>query len=388
MRVMRWTLLLLCMAEVATAQQVDTTLGLRKGRAVELMGTTGTVEVRTWSRPEVRIQVRGAGASRVRVRESASRVFVEELFAFQRPDSVIWRWHDSAGMLVATVGVRTPAIQVMPGRGPMVERGTVRADTGRLPLVERGTVRADTGRLPLVERGTVRADTGRLPLVERGTVRADTGRLPVVQGNQFRSATGGWSPPAVPVPASVDYVITVPERSHVIVRGSTVDITLSGALDSLELSNVRGSIRAMNVSGHVTLTSLEGRVLVEGSAGDLFARTLSGSVVVRDAVGSVEAQGVAGSIELMDVRAARIKASTYDGGIRLQGALPPNGSIQLSTFRGPIGFPASGPCAQVLPGMTLQEIRPSSGERFDLLLITTAPPGATSGPATCALRRE
>jgi DUF4097 and DUF4098 domain-containing protein YvlB len=174
----------------------------------------------------------------------------------------------------------------------------------------------------------------------------------------------------------------------VIVRGSTVDIALAGALDTLELSNVRGSIRATAVTGHVTLTSLEGRVLVEGSSGDLFARTLSGSVVIRDAVGSVEAQGVAGSIELMDVRAARIKASTYDGGIRIDGALPLNGTIELATIRGPIAFPSTGACTSVLPEGKIQQIRPAGNRMYSILLVTTTPAGVRTGPASCTLRRE
>ncbi len=377
MRAIGGTMVLLSVATALGAQQVDTTVSLRRGRAVEMLGTSGSVELRTWSRPEVRVQVRGAGASRVQFRESASRVFIEERAV--RADSVIWRFVDSTGALRATVGVRAPAVQVMPGRGPIVERGTVgppRGDSTRAVRVDSSAsgVSAFRGAIsgPVVERGRVVQDSSDLPPIRQGQRGADW---------TFR--------PQTPVPASVDYVITVPERAHVIIRGNNVDIAVAGQLDTLEVSNVRGSIRASKISGHTTLTSLDGRVLVEGSDGDLFARTLSGSVVVRDALGSVEAQGIAGSIELEDVRAPRIKASTYDGGIRLQGALPLNGSIQLSTFRGPLGFPASGACASPLdPAVTLQTIRPSSRERFDIQLTTTTPAGVNSGPATCTLRRE
>jgi len=353
---MRWTLLLLCVAAPLAAQQVDTTLGLRRGRAVELSGTTGTVEVRTWSRPEVRVQVRGAGVSRVRVWESASRVFVQE--SNPRPDSVIWRFTDSTGALTATIGVRPPAIVVPPGRGPIAERGTVRVDTARRPVVERGTVQTDSAPTRLGTRGSNF-------ITERGSVAARE-----------------------TAPASVDYVITVPERAHLIIRGNTVDVSISGALDTLELSNVKGNIRATTVAGHLTISSLEGRVLVEGSSGDLFARTLSGGVVIRDAAGSVEAQGVAGSIELMDVRATRIKASTYDGGIRFDGALPLNGTIEISTMRGPIAFPSTGACTSVLPEGKLQQIRPAGNRMYSILLVTATPTGVRTGPATCTMRRE
>jgi len=257
------------------------------------------------------------------------------------------------------VGVRLPALVVPSGRGPIVERGTVRVDSARAPVVERGTVQSDSAPTRIGTRGS--NFIGEL----RGTVAA-------------REAA----------PASVDYVITVPERAHLIIRGNTVDVSISGALDTLELSNVKGSIRATNVSGHLTITSLEGRVLVEGSSGDLFARTLSGGVVIRDADGRVEAQGVAGGIELFDVRAAHIKASTYDGGIRFDGALPLNGTIEISTMRGLIAFPSAGACTAVLPGMKPQQIQPASSRRYDIVLVTTTSAGVRTGPATCTLRRE
>jgi DUF4097 and DUF4098 domain-containing protein YvlB len=167
-----------------------------------------------------------------------------------------------------------------------------------------------------------------------------------------------------------------------------VDISVQGTIDTLELSNTRGTIKVNDVTGHLTLTSLEGRVLVERADGDVFARTLSGSVVLRGVTGRLETQGVAGNVELSDVTARDVTARTYEGGIRVQGALPLNGTIRLSTFTGAISIPTSGPCAQVLPGVTVPQRGIVRGERFDLLLTTTTPAGVARGPVTCTLRRE
>ncbi len=316
---MRVLLLMVAVASAGPAQQIDTTFRVPAVRTIEMNGVSGSVEIRAWARAEIRVQVRGAGASRVQVQATASRVLVQERVVL-------------ASEVVSRVPLPSPPVNT-----------------------------------------------------DTGAVR-DTTTLNVRRGQGF------WVTMAIrpPPPATVDYVITIPERGVAIVRGNTVDIAVAGTLDTLVLSNVQGTIRAANVRGHVTLSSLEGRVLAEGVRGDLYVRTLSGSITVRDTEGSVEAQGVSGAIDLTDVRAQRVSASTYEGGINLQGALHPNGVITLSTRSGPIGLPTEGPCSELLPGAKLVTITPAGHEQFNLRLTTStdSSAGVIAGPLTCTLRRH
>jgi hypothetical protein len=326
---MRGLLMALLLASVGEAQQIDTIFSAPGRRIVDMSGVTGSVEIKTWSRPEVRVQVRGAGVSRVKLDLTASMVVVNEMHFKPVPKGFVW--------------LSTPT----PGSTRIVKLDTLNRDSLDLPPTRQG-----------------------------------------VRGANFRSLIGGsvGSTPPRP-PASVDYTITVPSHGGVVVRGSDVEIIVSGTIDTLSLSNVNGAIRASNVSGKLNLSSLNGRILVEGASGDLLARTLGGSIAVRGADATVEAHAGSGTIELVDVRGSMVSATTVDGGISLSGALPANGSVTLSTMRGPLGLPQTGPCSKVFPEGEKLEIRPSESRLYRLVLTTTAP-GNSREAVNCALRRD
>jgi hypothetical protein len=362
---MRGLLMLIVLAAAAEAQQVDTVFPAPERRIVHMSGITGSVEIKTWSRPEVRVQVRGAGVSRVRLDLTASMVVVTEV-AMYRAVPVVER-----GVVVpAPIGSK-----VVPA--PPVGTAVPRPDTTKLPKY--------SPPVPTVERGrVVDADTNR-------RVARPTAQL-VIPDTVFRVGRQGL--PFTHVvrmeprpPASVDYTITVPAHGGVVVRGSDVEIIVSGTIDTLSLSNVNGSIRASNVSGKLNLSSLNGRILVEGASGDLLARTLGGSIAVRGADATVEAHAGSGTIELLDVRGSMVSATTVDGGISLAGALPANGSVTLSTMRGPLGLPQTGPCSKVFPEGEKLEFRPTGSRLYRLVLTTTAP-GNSREAMNCALRRD
>jgi DUF4097 and DUF4098 domain-containing protein YvlB len=175
------------------------------------------------------------------------------------------------------------------------------------------------------------------------------------------------------------------------VRASTSDIVVNGAVDTLDLSTVKGSIRATSLRGSTTLNSLEGRILAEDIRGDLRASTLGGQIVVREAEGSVNAQAVAGTIDLFNVRASKITASTYEGGISLKGGVDPRAAIALSTRSGPIALPASSPCENAPVGTT-QVTRQDQANNGRFMLVVTKRDSTSStsfaGPLTCTLRRD
>lgn len=347
---MRVLVLLLTATAVGGAQQVDTVLPSPTRRVVDVSSFSGTFLIKTWERPAIRVEARGSGAAGVRVDMTASLVVVRQSLGTAR-----------------AIGI--PRVDtVFDAQGRVGELHTL------ISAPQRVCTTVPLAPAPTSGVNSTRTDSARV-------ARDTTGDLPTRVASRYSCTM----PPSVP--SSVSYTITVPRYAGVVVRGGSGDIIVDGAIDSLELSNVNGSIRATNVSGKVSLSSLEGRVEVDGMRGDLLARTLSGVVVVRNAEGSVEAQGVAGSIDLFDVRAKTVIASTYDGGISIDGALPANGTITLSTLRGPLGMPRSGPCANVFAGARNVQVSPKSGELYRLVLTTTTPANG-SGPTTCTLRRD
>jgi hypothetical protein len=329
---MRLLLVMGWCAGSAHAQQIDTVFPTRGQRVLDLNGATGTVRIQTWARPEIRVQANGVGSSRVKFGSTASgdiavREGMQMWPVMHRVDTVVYRSNDMAI---------------------------------RYTLAE------------------VRLDTA-------PAFPDSTGQRNIRLGLRYYA-----TPSQRVLTTPVDYIITVPRHVRVIVRASTSDIVVDGAVDTLDLSTIKGSIRATNLRGSTTLNSLEGRILAEDVRGDLMATTLGGQIVVREAEGTVTAQAVAGTIDLFNVRAATITASTHEGGISLLGALSREGRIELSTKGGPISTPLMG-CELFPAADRTVIITPANAVPATVRMSArdTSAAGMVSGPLrNCTLRRD
>ncbi len=136
----------------------------------------------------------------------------------------------------------------------------------------------------------------------------------------------------------VDYTVTVPAGTSVIVTA------VSG---TVRVSNVGGDVRAETVSGHVqvsgssrprALKSVSGNVEIDGGQGDtLTASTVSGSVTAKGTrVRELDLDVVSGDIRLTDVESDRVRAQALSGNIEFSGRLAPNGRYDLRSHSGRI----------------------------------------------------
>ena len=138
---------------------------------------------------------------------------------------------------------------------------------------------------------------------------------------------------------SVDYTVTAPAGTTVVVRSMSGDITVTG---------IKGEVRADTMSGNVTLTAtpavslaktMSGDVTVTGvsTQGELRAASLSGDVVIRSArARAVDADSTSGNVTLSDVTSDRITGKTISGEVSFTGPLAKGGRYQFQSQSGDV----------------------------------------------------
>jgi len=138
---------------------------------------------------------------------------------------------------------------------------------------------------------------------------------------------------------SVDYTVTAPAGTTVMVRSMSGDITVTG---------IKGEVRADTMSGNVTLTAtpavslaktMSGDVTVTGvsTQGELRAASLSGDVVIRSArARAVDADSTSGNVTLSDVTSDRITGKTISGEVSFTGPLAKGGRYQFQSQVGDV----------------------------------------------------
>lgn len=146
--------------------------------------------------------------------------------------------------------------------------------------------------------------------------------------------------PRGPSRVTVDYTITLPENTNVILRSTS------------------GNLHVQNMSGD-----------------ELTANTLSGTITLRDLVSRMlDLHTVSGDMLLHDIATRRAFIQSTLGNLEYTGRLLPTGRYSLQTHRGNIRFVPSGD-----PGFDLEAMTFSGELRSDFVLKVPAPPAERTG---------
>ena len=164
---------------------------------------------------------------------------------------------------------------------------------------------------------------------------------------------------------AVDYVVTVPTGSNVIVRNGAGNVRVQNVSGEVRAENTNGAMTAAAVKNIRSLKSLRGNIEVSDSEADEFnVSTLSGNIVIRKLKGRlIDLQTITGNVQLLDVATQRAVLQSMAGDLEYAGLLAPSGRYQFQTHEGNIRVIPSG-----TPGFDLDAMTFSGALRSDFVL--------------------
>jgi DUF4097 and DUF4098 domain-containing protein YvlB len=183
---------------------------------------------------------------------------------------------------------------------------------------------------------------------------------------------------------------TVPARARTAFNQVRIDVAERGGNVEVRTIQPRGPSR-VTVEYRITvpedtnliLRSTSGNLYVQNMAGDeVTANTISGRITVRDLTSRMlDLHSVMGDLLLHDIEARRASLQSTSGNLEYTGRLVPAGRYQLQTHRGNIRFVPSGE-----PGFDLEAMTVSGDLRTDFLLKMLEPPAGREGRPLKMLR--
>lgn len=126
---------------------------------------------------------------------------------------------------------------------------------------------------------------------------------------------------------SIDYDITVPEKTRLTSRTGSGDQKLSGLQQALTaktgsgnvtLENIGADARITSGSGDLTINSIKGVLSAEAGSGNIRAQGIAGAITARTGSGEIELEQVAGGDINVDAGSGDVKLRHVKGGVRAE----------------------------------------------------------------------
>jgi DUF4097 and DUF4098 domain-containing protein YvlB len=136
----------------------------------------------------------------------------------------------------------------------------------------------------------------------------------------------------------VDFTVTLPDSSNVIVRSVSGDVRVSTVRGELQAETVSGDVEATAIGRLRAARSVSGDIQLVNSQGeDVAAGTVSGNVVARNVkVRSIDIDAVSGDLRFSETEAERVNLRTISGDIDYAGRLARSGRYQMQSQSGDI----------------------------------------------------
>lgn len=132
----------------------------------------------------------------------------------------------------------------------------------------------------------------------------------------------------------IEVRIRVPAWAALDIRGTDLDVTVSGTAAGLRVRNLSGDIHVRNTSGALELNSVEGEIVVRNARGGVTAVSRGDDVTVVGGQGPVDIRSGDGNLVMDGVESSSVRAETLDGNLTFTGNLARGGSYAFSVHDG------------------------------------------------------
>lgn len=172
----------------------------------------------------------------------------------------------------------------------------------------------------------------------------------------------------------VEYTVTVPAGTRVILHSISGDLEVQGTRGEIEARSVSGDIRVDDVARNATLESLSGNMTVHNVRGDLHLRTVSGDAEADVVTGDVTFTSVSGHGYITHATSRNAHMESVSGDLTYGGTLDPSGTYDLHAHSGDVHLELPGDASATV------SLDSFSGEVTSDFPITIQPRGE-SGPS-------
>jgi DUF4097 and DUF4098 domain-containing protein YvlB len=179
---------------------------------------------------------------------------------------------------------------------------------------------------------------------------------------------------------SVDYTVTAPAGTNVLVRSVSGDIRVTGTKGDLDAETVSGDVTIADAGRLARAKSVSGDIDIKGAASDgtLDLSSVSGDVVARGVKARrIEAGTVSGDAELSDATCEAAMMKSVSGDITFGGPLSKAGRYEFKSHSGDVRLTVGAE-----PGFTLDANTFSGGINSELPLTVGGEKGAAVSKRT------
>jgi DUF4097 and DUF4098 domain-containing protein YvlB len=134
--------------------------------------------------------------------------------------------------------------------------------------------------------------------------------------------------------SDVEYDITVPSGTRVLMHSTSGDLHARGTRGEVEARSVNGDVDVDDVAHSATLESVSGSVRARGVAGDVRSRSVSGDIDLDDVTGDVTVSTVSGHGYATAVRARVVRMESVSGDLTYGGTLDGTGTYDFRSHSG------------------------------------------------------
>lgn len=137
-----------------------------------------------------------------------------------------------------------------------------------------------------------------------------------------------------PVPAEVEWDLTVPAWLPLDLSGMESDIVVTGMRAPVRVQSIRGDVNVSSCQGSVEVNSVEGEVHVSDVSGNVTAGSVNNVIRLVRVSGPVEVQSINGDIQFEKVVSSNVAASTMNGRVYYASPFRAHGRYAFSSHNG------------------------------------------------------
>ena len=147
------------------------------------------------------------------------------------------------------------------------------------------------------------------------------------------------------VNVDVDFNITVPAQTRVVLTSISGSISVRDVAGALLLNTVSGNVKLANTGRMANAKTISGNVELTDTAvdGALDGATISGTVRLKNVTArSLHLSTVSGTVQIEDVTSERIDAQSVSGDVTFAGNFEPNGRYEFTSHSGSVTLAVTG----------------------------------------------